>query len=295
MFRRILIANRGEIALRVIRTAREMGIETRRGLLRRRRARRCTCAWRTTRCRSAARLPRESYLASRRSLAGGARRPAREAIHPGYGFLSENAAFARAVMRRGPRRGSARRRRRSRRWATRSRAAARCRRRGVPVVPGPRSIRSTTPAAARAAAETIGYPDRAQGRGRRRRQGHPHRARRRRELESAFRTASGEAQSSFGDGRVYLERYLDQPRHIEVQVLFDAARQRRALRRARVLDPAPPPEADRGVPVGRRRRDDCASAMGAAALARRAARSATRTRARSSSCWSQRASSTSSR
>ncbi len=67
-------------------------------------------------------------------------------------------------------------------------------------------------------------------------------------LKDAFEGAAREGEKFFSDATVYLERYLPDPRHVEVQVLADGARQRRAPRRARLLDPAPPPEADRGVP-----------------------------------------------
>ncbi len=74
-------------------------------------------------------------------------------------------------------------------------------------------------------------------------------------LKDAFEGAAREGEKFFSDATVYLERYLPDPRHVEVQVLADGARQRRPPRRARLLDPAPPPEADRGVAgaAGRRR------------------------------------------
>ena len=75
------------------------------------------------------------------------------------------------------------------------------------------------------------------------------------ELEEAFEGAAREGEKFFSDATVYLERYLPDPRHVEVQVLADARRQRHPPRRARLLGAAPPPEADRGVPrPGRRRR-----------------------------------------
>ena len=69
------------------------------------------------------------------------------------------------------------------------------------------------------------------------------------ELDAAFATASHEAEAAFGDGSLYLEQVIDPARHVEVQVLADAARRRPDPRRARVLDPAAAPEADRGVAV----------------------------------------------
>jgi acetyl-CoA carboxylase biotin carboxylase subunit len=216
MFKRILIANRGEIALRVIRTAREMGIE-------------CVTVFSDfdrqalhTRMGHVAvpldgNLPAETYLVGEKVLAA-AKATGAEAIHPGYGFLSENAGFARSVTEAGLA------------WigpppaaievmgdkieSRRAMLAAE-----VPLVPG-MTDPCETPEAARAAAEEIGLPvalKAAAGGG-----GKGIRiVRDLGEVESAFRTASGEAQSAFGDGRLYVERYIDNPRHVEIQVLFD--------------------------------------------------------------------------
>ena len=74
------------------------------------------------------------------------------------------------------------------------------------------------------------------------------------DLEAAFATGAGEAESAFGDGGVYLEKALVPARHVEVQVLAGPGRRRPHARRARVLDPAAPPEARRGVAVARARR-----------------------------------------
>ena len=217
MFRRLLIANRGEIALRVIRSAREMGIE-------------CVAVYSEQDARAlhtrmahiavplGGSTPAESYL-NQELILDAARRTGAEAIHPGYGFLSENAAFARAVTEAdlawvGPPpaaievMGDKIESRRAMEQA------------GVPTVPGlvdPVEDEGE----ARLAAEGIGYPiaiKAAAGGG-----GKGIRiVRSPEEMESAFRTASGEAQAAFGDGRLYLERYLDRPRHVEIQVLFDS-------------------------------------------------------------------------
>jgi acetyl-CoA carboxylase biotin carboxylase subunit len=216
MFKRILIANRGEIALRIIRTAREMGIE-------------CVAVYSDfdqkalhTRMAHIAvplggNLPSESYLVAEKIIAA-AKATGAEAIHPGYGFLSENAKFARQVRDAGlvwigppPEAIEA--------MGDKIKSRRRMKDAGVPVVPG-----LVDPVAdakeALAAAETIGYPialKAAAGGG-----GKGIRiVREPAGMEGAFRTASGEAKSSFGDGRLYLERYLDSPRHIEVQLLFD--------------------------------------------------------------------------
>ncbi len=216
MFQRILIANRGEIALRVIRTAREMGIE-------------CVAVYSDfdkkalhTRMAHVAvplggNLPSESYLVAEKIIRA-AKQTGAEAIHPGYGFLSENAKFARAVMDAGlvwvgppPEAIEA--------MGDKIKSRRRMKDAGVPVVPG--LVDPVDDArAALASAKDIGYPialKAAAGGG-----GKGIRiVREPAAMESAFRTASGEAKSSFGDGRIYLERYLDRPRHIEVQLLFD--------------------------------------------------------------------------
>ena len=123
----------------------------------------------------------------------------------------------------------------------------------------------------------------AEGRGRRRRPGHAPRRRRPTSSRPRSRPRRAEAEAAFGDGSLYVEKALAPARHVEIQVLADGAGRRADARRARVLDPAPPPEADRGVALaGARRRR----------RARRwrpppsgpAARSATATPARSSSC-----------
>lgn len=216
MFKRILIANRGEIALRVIRTAREMGIE-------------CVAVYsevddRALHTRMAhvavplgGKLPSESYLDMDKVIAA-ARETGAEAIHPGYGFLSENATFARKVKEAGiawigPPEGAITTMG-DKIVSRRAMQAA-----GVPMVPGLVDPVADVATAVQEA-EGIGYPiaiKAAAGGG-----GKGIRVVRRPEdMASAFRTASGEAQAAFGDGRLYLERYLDRPRHIEVQVMFD--------------------------------------------------------------------------
>ena len=218
MFKRILIANRGEIALRIIRSAREMGTQS-------------VAVYSEfdnnslhTRLADMAlplggQLPSESYLSIDKIL-DAARASGAEAIHPGYGFLAENAEFAEQVVAAGlawvgpP--ASAIVAMGDKIESRRLMKAA-----GVPVVPG-----LTDPVAdfesALIAAEEIGYPiaikASAGGGGKGIRI-----VRAAEEMEAAFRAASGEAITAFGDGRLYLERYLDRPRHIEIQVLFDSA------------------------------------------------------------------------
>ncbi|MBL8862193.1 MAG: ATP-grasp domain-containing protein [Planctomycetes bacterium] len=161
--------------------------------------------------------PRETYLRVDKVLAA-AKATGAQAIHPGYGFLSENAAFARAVREAGlvwigpPAEAIEA-------MGDKIRARRRMRDADVPVVPGLVDPVDDAAAVKRAAAE-IGYPvaikASAGGGGKGIRI-----CRDPAQIEGAFRTASGEALSSFGDGRVYLERYLEEPRHVEVQVLFD--------------------------------------------------------------------------
>jgi len=217
MFRRILIANRGEIALRVLRTAREMGIEV------------VAVYSDSDRAALHARLadiavplggatPRESYLSIEKILAA-AKQSGAEAIHPGYGFLSENEDFAQAVTDAGlawigppPKAILA--------MGDKIESRQRMQAAGVPVVPGIVEALAD-PAQAVKEAARIGYPIALKasagggGKGIRvvREPG---------QMEAAFRAASSEAEKSFGDGRMYLERYLDKPRHVEIQVLFDA-------------------------------------------------------------------------
>jgi acetyl-CoA carboxylase biotin carboxylase subunit len=216
MFRRILIANRGEIALRIIRTCREMGVEpvavysdVDRKSLHVRMAHSAVALGGST--------PRESYLDAAKVIAA-AKASGAEAIHPGYGFLSERAYFARAVVEAGlvwigpP--ADAIETMGDKIIARRTMQAA-----GVPVVPGLVDPIEDVERAV-ADAERIGFPimlkASAGGGGKGIRI-----VRSAKELPGAFRTASGEAQAAFGDGRMYIERYLDEPRHIEVQLLFD--------------------------------------------------------------------------
>jgi len=215
-FRKILVANRGEIAVRIFRTLRELGIATvavysepdLAGL----HVRRADEAY------SIGPGPAvESYLRGDR-IVEVALRSGAEAVHPGYGFLAESAAFARDVEVAGlvwigpPPDAIA---------AMGSKIAARERMRlaGVPIVPG-----TTEPAAtvadALAAALAIGFPvaikASAGGGGKGLRI-----ARSEADVERAYETARREGEAYFGDPAVYVERYLDDPRHVEVQVLAD--------------------------------------------------------------------------
>ncbi|MCA8972379.1 MAG: acetyl-CoA carboxylase biotin carboxylase subunit [Planctomycetes bacterium] len=216
MFRRILVANRGEIAVRVLRTARELGIEV---------VAVCSEADRDAlHVRMADHAvvlggpaPADSYLRTDRILDAAAATGA-EAIHPGYGFLAENAGFADAVRDAGlvfvgPS-GDAIRRMGDKIAAREAAAAA-----DVPVVPGINQEGADAEALVRFARE-IGFPvmlKAAAGGG-----GKGIRiVRDEKELAEAAKLASAEARGAFGDGRVYLEKFVTRPRHVEVQILAD--------------------------------------------------------------------------
>lgn len=216
MFRKVLVANRGEIAVRVIRALRELDIAS------------VAIYSDADRASSAVRLAdeavpigpapsTESYLRIDRILEA-ARRTGAEAIHPGYGFLSENAEFAAAceqagIVFIGPGAQAIRR------LGSKTGARLLARQAGVALVPGTEEPVATLEQA-RAAAGRIGYPVLLKaaagggGKGMRR-------VDREQELEAALRDASSEAERSFKNGEIYIEKLLDKPRHIEIQVLGD--------------------------------------------------------------------------
>ena len=217
MFHRILIANRGEIALRVIRACRELGVETvavystaDRDALHVQLATRAVCI-------GAARSA-ESYL-NQAAVLTAAVESGCEAVHPGYGFLSENADFADLCQKCGltfigPSGDVIR--------AMGDKAAARAMMKaaGVPVVPGSDGCVADAEEALRWA-EDIGYPvmlkATAGGGGRgMRRVSSPQ------ELPEAFASARAEAEACFGDGSLYVEKLILHPRHIEFQIMADS-------------------------------------------------------------------------
>ncbi len=215
--RKLLVANRGEIALRVIRAAHEAGLATvavysdaDRVELHVRGAHEAV--------RIGASPPRDSYLNVDAVLAA-CRRTGADAVHPGYGFLSENPAFREAcdaagIVFVGPP-ASAMRTMGDKTSARRTVSKA-----GVPVVPGAELPDPTDAAAVLAAADAVGYPllvKAARGGGGK----GIRRVERREDLAEAARLAASEAVTSFGDPRVYLERYVERPRHVEIQVLAD--------------------------------------------------------------------------
>ncbi len=217
MFAKVLIANRGEIAVRVIRACRELGVRT-------------VAVYSDADVTAAhVRLADEAvHIGGSRAadsylrvdaLLDAARRTNADALHPGYGFLSERASCARAVRDAGlvwigpPAEAIE---------AVGSKTAARtlAEQAGVPVVPGTMVALQTVQQAAEAA-ERFGYPillkAAAGGGGKGMRV-----VREASELASSLEAAQREARAAFGDDAVYVEKFVDRPRHIEIQVLADA-------------------------------------------------------------------------
>ncbi|HIQ81620.1 MAG TPA: acetyl-CoA carboxylase biotin carboxylase subunit [Candidatus Pullichristensenella stercorigallinarum] len=216
MFPKLLIANRGEIAVRVIRACKEMGISTvavfseaDRDALHVSLADESVCIGPASAAGSYLNMP---AVLSAAVLTGA------QAIHPGYGLLSENARFAEMCAQChikfiGPSAEVIRR------MGDKDEARRTMRAAGVPVVPGCDLVENVEQL--RAEAEKIGYPllikarSGGGGRGIRRVDGPE-------ELEHAFLSATAEAQSAFGDGAVYMEKLLENVKHVEVQLLCDA-------------------------------------------------------------------------
>jgi acetyl-CoA carboxylase biotin carboxylase subunit len=213
---RVLVANRGEIALRLMQTCREMGIPTV-AVYAEPDARAPHAYFADERVALSGASPRQAYL-DIEQLVRVARAHEADAIHPGYGFLSENPAFAEACARNGltfigPSASS------MHAMGDKVEARRRMSEAGVPVVPGTAALRDEQTALKEA--DRIGYPVLVKaaagggGIGMRVAQGAA-------ELPSAFEACRRAAQASFGNPDVYLERYLSHPRHIEMQVLADA-------------------------------------------------------------------------
>lgn len=216
MFKKVLIANRGEIALRIIRACREMGIQS-------------VVVHSTADANAmAVRLAdesvcigpaasKDSYL-NIQSILSAAAVTGAEAIHPGYGFLSENAQFARMVEEHGfvfigpkPEHIDT--------MGDKVQAKKTAKELGLPVIPGSEGALNNVEEG-RAFADKAGYPvliKAASGGG-----GKGMKVvRSADEFAEAFSTARAEAKANFGDDRVYLEKYLEKPRHIEIQVFGD--------------------------------------------------------------------------
>jgi acetyl-CoA/propionyl-CoA carboxylase, biotin carboxylase, biotin carboxyl carrier protein len=218
MFEKVLVANRGEIAIRVMRTLEELGV--------------ASVAVYSEPDRDAPHVRRaeeayllgpgpatESYLVVDKIL-DVARQSGAEAIHPGYGFLAENAAFARAcdeagIVFIGPPADAIDA------MGSKTRARELMRAAGVPIVPGTTDPVETVEDARKVIEESVGYPVAIKaaggggGKGFRVAQSEA-------ELEKAFEGAAREGEKFFSDATVYVERYLSDPRHVEVQVLADS-------------------------------------------------------------------------
>jgi 3-methylcrotonyl-CoA carboxylase alpha subunit len=261
MFKKILIANRGEIACRVAATARRLGVRTvavySDADADARHVRACDEA-----LHIGAAPPRESYLRWQRIL-DAAKQTGAEAVHPGYGFLSENEAFAQAcadagLVFIGPPASAIRA------MGSKSAAKTLMEKAGVPLVPGYHG-RDNDPALLAKEAARIGYPVLIKasagggGKGMRRVDAAA-------DFEAALASCQREAKASFGDDHVLVERYVTRPRHIEIQVFADT--QGRCIflferdcsvqrRHQKVLEEAPAP----GLSEARR------AELGAAAVA----------------------------
>jgi len=217
MFQKILIANRGEIALRILRACREMGIKT--------------VAVHSTADRELKHVlladeavcigpgpASKSYL-NMAAIISAAEVAQAEAIHPGYGFLSENADFAESVEKSGfvfigPRSETIRL------MGGKTSAKAEMIAAGVPCVPGSEGVLPDDDEACKAIAAKVGYPvliKAAAGGGGR----GMHVVRQEHELVQKIHIARAEATAAFRDGSVFLEKYLETPRHIEMQMLAD--------------------------------------------------------------------------
>ena len=261
MFNKILIANRGEIALRIIRACREMGIRTvgvyslaDTDSLHVRYADEVVCIGPAAGSESYLNIPRIISAAEITNA---------DAIHPGYGFLAENARFAEICGESGltfigPRPDQIAR------MGDKAVAKETMRNAGVPVVPGSEGAVATIEEARKIADET-GYPllikASAGGGGKGMRVvAEPD------GLERGFNAARNEATAAFGDGTVYIEKFVEEPRHIEIQVMYDAYGNRIHLnerecsiqrRHQKLIEEAPSPILD----------EDLRNRMGEAAVA----------------------------
>ncbi|MCM3789154.1 acetyl-CoA carboxylase biotin carboxylase subunit [Domibacillus indicus] len=216
MFKKVLIANRGEIAVRIIRACKEMGIQTvaifseaDRESLHVKLADEALCIGKTP--------AKDSYL-NMHNIMSAAMVTQADAIHPGYGFLAENADFAEMcracnVVFIGPEPEAIRK------MGEKAVARSTMKEAGVPTVPGTEGIIQSQDDALKVAKE-IGYPvivkATAGGGGKGMRL-----AETEQDLQQAIHQAQSEAEKAFGNAAVYLEKYIEEPRHIEIQVLAD--------------------------------------------------------------------------
>ena len=213
---KLLIANRGEIALRILRSCREMGIATvavystvDKNALHVQLADEAVCVGDSPSSKSYLNIPNILAAATSRGV---------DAIHPGYGFLAENDRFAEicgdhGLIFVGPSPHAIRS------MGDKSTAKSTMQKVGVPTVPGSEGLLESVSAASELASE-MGYPvmikATAGGGGRGMRLvGHPD------ELDNLFKAAQGEAEAAFGNPGLYMEKFIDRPRHVEVQILAD--------------------------------------------------------------------------
>ncbi len=245
MFKKILIANRGEIALRVICACKDLGIRTvavyseaDRHSLHTRFADEAICIGPAKSSRSYLDIP---------AVISAAEITNAEAVHPGYGFLSENADFAEVCETSrltfiGPKPEVIRR------MGLKQEARTAMDQAGVPILPGSKGVLGGVEEALEVAAG-IGYPvmmkASAGGGGRGMRV-----VRSAEELPNLMAQAQAEATAAFSNGDMYMEKLVENPRHIEFQILADNHGNVRSSGRARMLHPAPSPETDRGIAVG---------------------------------------------
>lgn len=215
MFTKLLVANRGEITVRIIRACKEMGIRTV-AVYSKADAESIHVALADEAICIGEAAAKDSYLNQERIVSAAIASKA-QAIHPGYGFLAENASFANLCKKHGiafigPSGDLIAR------MGDKDAARRLMQQSGVPTIPGTEILEDA--AAAKAAAEKIGYPvmlkASAGGGGKGIRL-----VRAPEEIEQAFNTASSEAQQAFGDGRMYMEKYIYPAKHIEVQLLCD--------------------------------------------------------------------------
>lgn len=251
MFRKILVANRGEIAVTIIRACRDMGIRTvaicseaDKSALHTQMADECLCIGPAA--------SRGSYLNAQAVLSA-CNISGAEAIHPGFGFLSENAAFSRmcetcGITFIGPEAEIIEK------MGDKASARKTAVEAGIPVIRGTSGVVETLSEALKAA-DGIGYPimikASAGGGGRGMRIAATHE-----DLPGAYQAAKTEAQACFGDDRVYLEHFVHQPHHIEIQIMADQAGNVIHLgerdcsiqrRNQKILEEAPSPFADAGL------------------------------------------------
>ena len=248
MFKKILVANRGEVALRVMRAARELGVQTV-AVYSTEDANTLPVAYADEKVCIGPASASKSYLVMENIIAA-AKNTGAEAIHPGYGFLAENAAFARACAENdivfiGPSPECIEQ------MGDKARARETMAACGVPTVPGSDGVVETVDQA-RSFAEAVGYPvlvkASAGGGGKGMREVHDPA-----DLEAQFLAAKNEAGAAFGNDEVYLEKLVMRPRHVEIQVLADNFGNRVALcerdcsiqrRHQKLLEEAPSPALD---------------------------------------------------